>query len=80
MIDIEEVLIEHWEKLPEVRSRELEWHTIIEAMRDYGNRFHESEVKNNSSNLNVNSSIFCDYCGKRKRLKGDGSIEPLCTC
>ena len=75
MVGIEEVLIEHWEQLPMTRSKELEWSTIIEAMRDYGNKYHENEIKKISFD-----NPFCNYCGNRKRFKGDGRMEQICTC
>jgi len=31
-------------------------------------------------NRNENAEKFCAYCGKRKKLKGDGTIEKLCEC
>jgi hypothetical protein len=38
------------------------------------------EHKSNKNYIDYTSGAYCSYCAKRKRLKGDGSIEPLCTC
>ena len=32
------------------------------------------------SDVSFNEAEYCTKCGKRKRMKGDGTIELLCEC
>ena len=38
------------------------------------------EVLEKLNDETVSEEKFCSYCNKRKRLKGNGVIEPLCEC
>jgi len=73
-LDAEEVLISHWDKIPKNRSKELEWHTIIEAMNDYAKKYHEFE--NNVFNIPIElQKYFTDSL--KNILKIEGEINKI---
>ena len=44
------------------------------------NRMLEIQLEINKKAKYDVSNEFCSHCHKRKRMKGDGRIEQLCTC
>ena len=44
------------------------------------NEFLRRLVTDNQLRQSDKGDLFCEHCGKRKRLKGDGTSEQLCMC